>query len=91
MGMQYIYICGTTLPFTALQVNPTMTTSAAEKPENVKKVHLIKYFNISYLCLQISLNPWIWEDSQSMAHIFSSELYNPPDMPESYICFFTEP
>ncbi len=32
------YICGT-LPFTALQVNPTMTTSAAEKPGNVKKVH----------------------------------------------------
>ncbi len=29
------YICGT-VPFTALQVNPTMTTS--EKPENVKKV-----------------------------------------------------
>ncbi len=32
------YICGT-LPFTALQVNPTMTTSAAEKPGNVKNVH----------------------------------------------------
>ncbi len=32
------YICGT-LPFTALQVIPTMTTSAAEKPGNVKKVH----------------------------------------------------
>ncbi len=32
------YICGT-LPITALQVNPTMTTSAAEKPGNVKKVH----------------------------------------------------
>ncbi len=34
----YIYICGT-LPFTALQFNPTMTTSAAEKPGNVKKVN----------------------------------------------------
>ncbi len=32
------YICGT-LPFTDLQVNTTMTTSAAEKPGNVKKVH----------------------------------------------------
>ncbi len=32
------YICGT-LPFTALQVNLTMTTSAAEEPGNVKKVH----------------------------------------------------
>ncbi len=31
------YICDT-LPFTALQVNPTMTTSAAEKPGNLKKV-----------------------------------------------------
>ncbi len=36
-----IYICGT-LSFTALQVNPTMTTSAAEKPGNVKKVHYTK-------------------------------------------------
>ncbi len=36
MGMQKIY-CGT-LSFTALQVNPTMTTSAAEKPGNVKMV-----------------------------------------------------
>ncbi len=33
-----IYVCGT-LPFTALQVNPTMTTSIAEKPRNVKKVN----------------------------------------------------
>ncbi len=32
------YICGT-LSFTALQVNPNMTTSTAEKPRNVKKVH----------------------------------------------------
>ncbi len=32
------YICGTLL-FTALQVNPTMTTSAAEKPGYVKNVH----------------------------------------------------
>ncbi len=32
------YICGT-LSFTALQVNPTMTTSTAEKTRNVKKVH----------------------------------------------------
>ncbi len=32
----YIY---STLPFTALEVNPTMMTSAAEKPGNVKKVH----------------------------------------------------
>ncbi len=31
-----IYICGT-LPFTALEVYPTMTTSAAEKPGNVKR------------------------------------------------------
>ncbi len=30
------YICGT-LPFTAREVNPTMTTSAAEKPGNGKK------------------------------------------------------
>ncbi len=33
-----LYICGT-LPFTALEVNPTMTTSAAEKHANVKKVY----------------------------------------------------
>ncbi len=32
------YIYGT-LPFTALQVKPTMMTSAAENPGNVKKVH----------------------------------------------------
>ncbi len=32
------YICGT-LPFTALEVYPTMMTSAAEKPRNVKKVY----------------------------------------------------
>ncbi len=32
------YMCGT-LPFTALQVNPAMNTSAAEKPGNVKKVY----------------------------------------------------
>ncbi len=35
------YMCGT-LPFTALQVNPTVTTSAAEKPGNVKKVHRVR-------------------------------------------------
>ncbi len=32
-----------TLPFTALEVNPTMMTSAAEKPRNVKRVHYIWY------------------------------------------------
>ncbi len=36
MGVQK-YICGT-LPFTALQVNPTMTITAAKKPGNVKRV-----------------------------------------------------
>ncbi len=36
------YISGT-LPFTALDVNPAMTTSAAEKHVNVKK----HYFNVS--------------------------------------------
>ncbi len=34
--MQSIY---GTLPFTAVEVNPSMMTSAAEKPGNVKKVH----------------------------------------------------
>ncbi len=32
------YICGT-FPFKALEVYPTMTTSAAEKHGNVKKVY----------------------------------------------------
>ncbi len=32
------YICNT-LPFTVVEVNPTMITSAADKPGNVKKVH----------------------------------------------------
>uniref|UniRef100_A0A671P0M4 DnaJ homolog subfamily A member 1-like n=1 Tax=Sinocyclocheilus anshuiensis TaxID=1608454 RepID=A0A671P0M4_9TELE len=32
------HICGS-LPFTAIEVYPTMTTSAAEKPGNVKKVY----------------------------------------------------
>ncbi len=36
------YIC-VTLPFTALQVNPTMTTSTAEKPVNVKKVQMLMF------------------------------------------------
>ncbi len=39
------YVCGT-LSFTALQVNPTMTTSAAEKPGNVKKVHSVKEYRL---------------------------------------------
>ncbi len=39
------YICGT-LPFTALQVNPTMMTSAAEKPGNVKKVHCLRLTSV---------------------------------------------
>ncbi len=44
------YISGT-LPFTALQVNPTMTTSTAEKPGNVKKVHYyhLKCFLFEYI------------------------------------------
>ncbi len=33
-----ICMCGT-LPFVALEVNQSMTTSAAEKPRNVKKAH----------------------------------------------------
>ncbi len=37
------YICGT-LPFTAFEVNPTVMTSAAEKPENVKKAHAYKMY-----------------------------------------------
>ncbi len=37
------YICGT-LPFTTLQVNPNMTTSAAEKPRNEKKVQVHECF-----------------------------------------------
>ncbi len=41
-GNAKIYICST-LPFTALEVYPTMTTSAAEKPGNVKKVY---YFDL---------------------------------------------
>uniref|UniRef100_A0A672LTX3 tRNA (cytosine(34)-C(5))-methyltransferase n=1 Tax=Sinocyclocheilus grahami TaxID=75366 RepID=A0A672LTX3_SINGR len=40
------YICGT-LPFTAIQVNPTMTTSAAEKPRNVKRVHCSVVVSVS--------------------------------------------
>ncbi len=59
MGMQ-TYICGT-LPFTALQVNPTMTTSTAEKPRNLKKVHL--NFWGGFLGFRLSFN-------QNIKHYF---------------------
>ncbi len=59
MGMQ-TYICGT-LPFTALQVNPTMTTSTAEKPGNLKKVHL--NFWGGFLGFRLSFN-------QNIKHYF---------------------
>ncbi len=36
--MEKIYIC-CSLPFTANEVHTTMTTSSAEKPGNVKRVH----------------------------------------------------
>ncbi len=36
--MEKIYICGS-LPFTANEVHPTMTTPSAEKPRHVKRVH----------------------------------------------------
>ncbi len=52
--MQKIYICYT-LPFTALQVNPTVTTSSAEKPGIVKKFHyplVWTLFIVSHLCEQ---------------------------------------
>ncbi len=39
------YVCGT-LSFTALQVNPTMTTFPSEKPGNVKKVHSVKEYRL---------------------------------------------
>ncbi len=46
------YICGT-LPFTALEVNPTMTTSAAENPGNVIKKRYIH--NSPRVCWRIFL------------------------------------
>ncbi len=48
------YICGI-LSFTALEACPTMTTSAAEKPGNVKKLYFeivfILKFSICFLIL----------------------------------------
>ncbi len=46
MGFFFLYLnkwnaknnCSGTLQFIALEVNPTMMTSGAEKPRNVKKV-----------------------------------------------------
>ncbi len=56
MGMQKKN-CGTLPPFTALQVNPTMTTSATEKPGNVKKVHYI-YTNWNWLTDAKTFSRW---------------------------------
>ncbi len=42
------YMSNMTLPCTAVEVNPTITTSAAEKHVNVKKVHY-QCFNTAVL------------------------------------------
>ncbi len=60
------YICGT-LPFLAVEVNPTMTTSAAEKPGNVKNVHNstfsaeMKLHNLKLPLWKRQRCRWLWK------------------------------